>query len=99
MTRQEAISRLSIIKRNKRVAWNPRTLETFQMAIDVLGMVEVLADVLDGCPLTQPCDKLWTPHGWCDGHCKDGQTNPDAECWIKYAEVMAREQTRSGRGT
>lgn len=51
--------------------------------------LQVLADVLDGCPLTQPCDKMWKPEGWCKEHCKPGQQEPDAECWLKYAEVMA----------
>lgn len=54
--------------------------------------LQVLANVLDGCPLTQPCGKLWKPEGWCKEHCKPGQQEPDAECWLKYAEVMANEQ-------
>ena len=55
--------------------------------------LQVLADVLDGCPLTQPCDKLFSPEGWCKEHCKAGQQEPDAECWLKYAEVMAADDT------
>lgn len=55
--------------------------------------LQVLADVLDGCPLTQPCDKMWKPEGWCKEHCKPGQQEPDAECWLKYAEVMAADDT------
>ena len=54
--------------------------------------LQVLADVLDGCPLTQPCDKMWRG-GWCKEHCKPGQQEPDAECWLKYAEVMAADDT------
>ena len=54
-------------------------------------MVKKLAAVLDGCPLTQPCDCLWEPEGWCKEHCKAGQGEPDAECWLKYAEVKADE--------
>lgn len=54
-------------------------------------MVKILADVLDGSPLTQPCDCLWEPEGWCKEHCKAGQGEPDAECWLKYAEVKADE--------
>lgn len=54
-------------------------------------MVKILADVLDGSPLTQPCDCLWRPEGWCKEHCKAGQGEPDAECWLKYAEVKADE--------
>ena len=55
--------------------------------------LQVLADVLDGCPLIQPCDKMWKPEGWCKEHCKAGQQEPDAECWLKYAEVMAADDT------
>ena len=51
-------------------------------------MIRILCDALDGCPLTYPCDKLWSPEGWCKDHCKAGQQEPDAECWLKYAEVM-----------
>ena len=54
-------------------------------------MIRILCDVLDGCPLTYPCDKLWSPEGWCKDHCKAGQQEPDAECWLKYAEVMTSE--------
>jgi hypothetical protein len=54
--------------------------------------LQILADVLDGCPLTQPCDKMWRG-GWCEEHCKNNKLQePDAECWLKYAEVMASEQ-------
>ena len=53
--------------------------------------LKLLADALDGCPLTYPCDKLWSPEGWCRDHCKAGQQEPDAECWLKYAEVVADE--------
>ena len=49
----------------------------------------ILAEVLDGCPLTHPCDKLFSLDGWCRDHCKPGQDEPDAECWMKYAELMA----------
>ena len=55
--------------------------------------LQVLANVLDGCPLTQPCDRLWKREGWCKEHCKPGQQEPDAECWLKYAEVMAADDT------
>ena len=53
--------------------------------------LKVLADALDGCPLTYPCEELWPPEGWCMDHCKAGQQEPDAECWLKYAEVVANE--------
>ena len=55
--------------------------------------LQVLANVLDGCPLTQPCDRMWKPEGWCKEHCKPGQQEPDAECWLKYAEVMTADDT------
>ena len=54
-------------------------------------MIRIFCDVLDGCPLLYPCDKLWSPEGWCKDHCKAGQQEPDAECWLKYAEVMTSE--------
>ena len=53
--------------------------------------LRVLADVLSGSPLIEPCDKLWEPHGWCEKHCKENQSLPDAECWLKYAEEVAKE--------
>lgn len=54
--------------------------------------LRVLANVLDGCPLTQPCDRLWKREGWCKEHCKTHELDePDAECWLKYAEVMASD--------
>lgn len=52
-------------------------------------LAKVLADTLDGTPLLYPCDKLWEEHGWCEGHCGQHQQEPDAECWMRYAEVMA----------
>jgi len=53
--------------------------------------LQVLANVLDGCPLTRPCDKMWRG-GWCEEHCKNNKLQePNAECWLKYAEVMASE--------
>lgn len=52
---------------------------------------KILADVLDGCPLSHPCDKLWRPEGWCKDHCRD--TKPHSECWLKYAEVVANERS------
>ena len=54
--------------------------------------LQVLADVLDGCPLTQPCDRMWRG-GWCEEHCKNNKLQkPNAECWLKYAEVMAERK-------
>lgn len=101
MTRQEAIKILERLQEPE--AWEPQinheVYDAIQMAIDSIEMVDVLADILDGCPLKQPCDKLWNAHGhWCMNHCADGQTGPDSECWVKYAEVIADDQTGSGRG-
>ena len=57
--------------------------------------IRVLADVLSGSPLDLPCDKLWKPHGWCEKHCMDNMLQePDAECWLKYAEEVAKEENR-----
>lgn len=51
--------------------------------------LKILASVLDGCPLTEACDKLFDcNYDWCRQHCKPGQDAADAECWMKYAEVM-----------
>ncbi len=51
--------------------------------------LNILAGVLDGCPLFFPCDEFGLSD-WCRNHCKDGQMEPDAECWLKYAEEMAK---------
>ena len=54
--------------------------------------LRVLADVLSGCPLRLPCEKLCEPGGWCMRHClKNNLHDPDAECWMKYAEEVAKE--------
>ena len=52
----------------------------------------ILAAALNGSPLLYPCDKLWSREGWCKDHCKKGQTEPDTECWLKYAETIAAER-------
>ena len=56
--------------------------------------LRVLADVLSGCPLRLPCEKLWKPNGWCMEHCSENQWEPDAECWLKYAEEVAKEEKK-----
>ena len=58
-------------------------------------MAKILADTLSGCPLLDPCNKIWTVEGWCKDHCKPGQQEPDAECWLKYAEAMVKEAEHS----
>ena len=61
----------------------------FEEIRDKHAQLHALADVLDGCPLTQPCDEMWAPHGWCEEHCAEGQDLPDKECWLRYAEIVA----------
>lgn len=78
--------------------YDERILNAFDEAIEALKTqeaVEVLADRLNGCPLTDPCDKLFTPHdnGWCANHCKSDV--PDKECWLKYAYAVAKEQSKN----
>lgn len=58
-------------------------------ATDDRKLAKVLANTLDGTPLLYACNKLWSEHGWCEGHCGQHQQEPDAECWMRYAEVMA----------
>lgn len=97
MTAKEAISELSALMTRE-----PDFAVAIDTAIEALQniptempgtyreQVRVLAS-LDGRPPILPCDKLWTPNpeGWCVYHCKDGQQEPDKECWLKYAEVMS----------
>jgi 1,2-phenylacetyl-CoA epoxidase catalytic subunit len=95
--RQDAIEELSYLQTylfDSRDHDKKVSLEDVRYAIEQLPsaqskQLKVLADVLDGCPLTQPCDKMWKSEGWCKEHCKPGQQEPNAECWLKYAEVMA----------
>lgn len=98
MTNEEAIKTLEVAKAETEWTAPLEYQEAFDMAIEALKTVdktakqlEILADVLDGCPLTHPCDKLWKPTGWCEKHCKDGQAEPSKECWLRYAEVMAKQ--------
>lgn len=72
--------------------------EAIRMAVEALEenqklrvIVDALADRLDRVPIYDPCDDLWSSHGWCEEHCKKNQTEPSKECWIKWAEVMASE--------
>ena len=66
-------------------------IEALQMAITAIKGQKVLADVLDGCPLPQPCDKMWRSDV-CEEYCQNNKLEaPDAECWLRYAEVMANE--------
>ena len=58
-------------------------------------VVKILADILGGCPMLGPCSKIWALEGWCKDHCKPGQQEPDAECWLKYAEAMVKEAENS----
>ena len=91
MTAEQAASKLMNIMNDDIYSWSPELLTAFGMAVDALRMqskeVRALASVLDGSPLMYPCDTLGA--AWCKEHC-DWQ-EPAAECWIKYAEVMASE--------
>ena len=65
--------------------------EALEMAVRAIKMNEVLVKALDGAPLHDPCNKLFAPEGWCKKHCKT--YDPTAECWLKYAEVVADDGT------
>jgi hypothetical protein len=65
--------------------------EALNMAVRAIKMNEFLAKALDGTPLYDPCNKLFAPEGWCKKHCKTD--HPTAECWLKYAEVVADDGT------
>ena len=95
----DAISRrdaIDAVKKHYRI--DNDLLELIAYEIEQLPSVQskqlqILANILDGCPLTQPCDKMWRG-GWCEEHCKKNKLQePDAECWLKYAEVMAADDT------
>ena len=97
MTREEAISILTSLQEPE--AWEPQVTErvftALQMAITAIKGQKVLADVLGGCPLPQPCDKMWRSKR-CAEHCENNKlVAPDAECWLRYAEVMANDTGRS----
>ena len=62
-------------------------------------VAKILADILGGCPLIDPCNKIWTLEGWCKDHCKPGQQEPDSECWLKYAEIMVEETENSNKSS
>ena len=52
--------------------------------------LRVLADVLSKeTDLLFPCAEL--TREWCFEHC-EGEPYPDAECWLKYAEEVAKEE-------
>lgn len=93
ISRQDAID---AVKKHYRV--DNDLLELIAYEIEQLPsanskQLQILANVLDGCPLTQPCDKMWRG-GWCEEHCKNNKLQePNAECWLKYAEVMAADDT------
>ena len=62
-------------------------------------VAKILADILGGCPLVDPCNKIWALEGWCKDHCKPGQQEPDSECWLKYAEAMVNEAENSNKSS
>ena len=94
MTADEAISILTSLQEPE--AWEPQISEkvftALQMAITAIKGQKVLADVLDGSPLNYPCNKMWRSDA-CEEYCKNNNLQePDAECWLRYAEVMANEK-------
>lgn len=73
--------------------WNRVIRQTVEdVRKEIPETTRILAEVLTGSPLLYPCDKLWSREGWCKEHCKKGQTEPDTECWLKYAETIATER-------
>jgi len=73
--------------------WNRVIRQTVEdVRKEIPETTRILAEVLTGSPLLHPCDKLWSREGWCKDHCKKGQTEPDTECWLKYAETIAAER-------
>lgn len=94
MKADEAISILTSLQEPE--AWDPQISEkvfsALQMAITAIKGQKVLADVLDGCPLTQPCDKMWRSTR-CKEYCNNNKLQkPDSNCWLRYAEVMANDK-------
>ena len=108
MTKEEARQKIFTILHDDWFSWTPDSVEALHMAMEALQepkqpdsvgttddrkLAKVLADTIDGTPLLYACDKLWSEHGWCEGHCGQHQQEPDAECWMKYAEVMANDKS------
>ena len=54
-----------------------------------LAMAKILADVLVNPVIV--CNKLLGTE-WCKEYCKPGA--PYAECWMRYAEVVANDQLK-----
>ena len=77
--------------------------EALDIAISALSkqsasseQVKILADVLDGRPITEACEKLGEPaDGWCEINNCRYKEYPSAECWLEYARVMAENKTES----
>ena len=63
--------------------------KAIEMALKAFDLVKILARALANSP--GACDRLLAPYGWCEEHCKEGQDSPDAECWLRYAEVIASD--------
>jgi hypothetical protein len=52
--------------------------------------VEILAECLDGSPLTYACIYLIRhDNDWCRKNCKPSGTSK--ECWLRYAEIKSKE--------
>ena len=93
MTNEEAISILTSLQEPE--AWEPQVTEkvftALQMAITAIKGQKVLADALEETSLMNPCYKMWR-RDVCEEYCKNNKLEaPDAECWLRYAEVMANE--------
>lgn len=102
MKMSDLVSREEVIKSitaeyNRRRTGDGLRLAWIEKAINAVPsvrpdkQVRILAEALDYCPLTYPCDTMCEPEGWCQEHCKPQQDAPDMECWIRYSEVMANE--------
>lgn len=54
--------------------------------------VEILAEVLDGSPLTTACDYLFEhDNAWCKETCNSDVA--EKECWLRYAELKSEEES------
>ena len=57
--------------------------------------VEILAECLDGSPLTTACDYLFEhDNAWCKDFCRSRMFEPVATCWLRYAELKSEEENQ-----
>ena len=93
MKPDEAISILTSLQEPE--AWEPQISEkvftALQMAISAIKGQKILADALEETPLMNPCYKMWRSDV-CEEYCKNNKLQePNSNCWLRYAEVMANE--------